>query len=99
KLDLGINGGIACSAFGLRAYFETGERLALLAQNAIHVGGGAPTKRNQHQFHRTIGSLVLGRVHNYWMSRRGLPDEAFVVSPPGSGFHHDDSYLRLSVLG
>jgi len=80
-MDFCINGRIVSGSFALRVYFEGSEGLTLLAKDSNHVGSSTTAKRDEHEFHRAVGSFLFAGVHNDCVVGAGLAYESFLVRP------------------
>src|SRR6266403_985440 len=81
EVNLRVNGWIVGGTFALGVYFEGSERLTLLSKDSDHVGRGAATKRDEHEFHRAVGGFFFAGIHNDCVAGTGLPYESFLLRP------------------
>src|SRR5712692_6451922 len=93
QANLSIDGWRPGRAFRQCTYFQAGEGLTFLAQDAGYVVAGASAQPNEHQLHGAVAGLFVA-VDDDGMSAAGDAVKAVVLDPGGFGLSHFSPFTK-----
>src|SRR5712692_763819 len=88
QANLSIDGWRAGRAFRQCTYFQAGEGLAFLAQDAGYIVAGAPAEPDEDKLHGAVAGLLVAVDHN-GVAGAGDAVKAVVRDPGGACLSHD----------